>query len=130
MPQLRWVAVASEILTPLRVSVSQPSVLRWTGVTYTLNGAPADPRSLFVPQFQLLVPGATAFASQWAAGSWETNPVAPSSGPFAATVTIGPGQPAAVNPGAVGIYQLVVRYLGSAESPVKWAKRLIELVDP
>lgn len=121
--------MSADTVKPLRVSLSQPYVLRWAGVTYTLNGVQSDPRPLFVVQYQLLLPDVTTFAT-WATGAWETNPAAGSSGPFAASLPIGPGQPPEANPGAAGLYRLWLRYLGGSESPAFAANRMIELATP
>jgi hypothetical protein len=99
----------------LRLSLSQPYALRWVNIEYNLNGQSVDPRPLFVPQFQLIVPGTTTFAT-WANGTWDA--LTPASGPYAARITVGTGQPAEVNPGVAGTYLAYGRfYQASGETP-------------
>jgi hypothetical protein len=98
---------------PILLSVSQAYTLRLAPNVWESNGEVADPRNVYTPQFQLVTPGA-GFGT-WVAGAWEA--FAPPGGPYAATVIVGAGQPAGVNPGEAGTYQAWVRFLGSADSP-------------
>ena len=87
---------------PLRLSVSLDYTLRWPEIEKILDGELVDPRSLYTVRFQLLAAKAGLSFGAWTNGAWETN--APAAGPYAATFTIGPGQPAPLNPGLVGTY--------------------------
>jgi hypothetical protein len=99
---------------PLRLSLSQTYVLRYSGIYYRLNGALTDPRTLLTPRWQLLAPGVTSFGT-WADGSWEA--IAPDTGPWAVTVPVGADQPDAVNPGEAGTYIVWLQYDGLSETP-------------
>lgn len=104
---------------PLELSVSTATELRWPGLSKIIDGALADIRSLYTVRFQLLVPGATAFGS-WTNGSWETN--APPEGPYAATITVGAGQPAPVNPGVAALFVMWGQFValdGSEDPPFR-----------
>lgn len=102
---------------PLRLSLSQSYVLRLEGITYKLEGVLIDPRPLFAVQFQVVsVDTATDSFDTWIAGLWETNPPG-GGGPYAATIKVGAGQPAQVNPAAAGRYTLYVRYFAASETP-------------
>lgn len=100
--------------TAERLSLSQVYVQRWLGIVYNLNGQQTDPRALFTPQFQLVVPGADAFVT-WAPGTWDA--LTPADGPYAARISIGPGQPSEVNPGVAGTYVVWGRLYAAGETP-------------
>jgi hypothetical protein len=100
---------------PLHLSLSQPTLVRWEDIRADINGQPADPRGVYAVQFQLLAPGATVFGP-WAPGTWD--PYAPTpTGPFSATVVIGPSHPAPVNPAQAGTYALWGQMVSGTESP-------------
>lgn len=115
--------------SPLRLSLSQSYVLRVGGITWNDAGTLSDPRQLFIPEFQLLSPDATTFATTWADGTWDTAPSAPTEGPFAVTVAVGSGQPSAVNPGVAGTYYLWIRFAGTT-TPAFRMDRPIDLAGP
>jgi hypothetical protein len=116
----------------LTLSVSQPYVIRAGGITYNFDGQPnTDPRPFFTPQFQMLLadPIPSEFGA-WAEGAWDE--VAPASGPYGATITMGPNQPAPVNPGAAGVYRVYLRMnplSDIGESPT-FRVGIIELTTP
>jgi hypothetical protein len=100
----------------LRLSLSQAYTLRWSPITYNPSGSNADPRALFIPQFQLVAPDATSFGTSWTNGTWDSD--VPGGGPFGATITVGAGQPVPVNPGKAGTYMMVGRlYQAVGETP-------------
>ena len=109
-----------------QLSLSQPSVLRLPGITYLLNGQYVDPRPLVTIQFQLVAPTATTFGT-WVNGTWESN--APVSGPYAATILVGASQPAGVNPGTAGTYQMFARFETSSETPA-WPVGVVTFTTP
>jgi hypothetical protein len=98
------------------MSLSNPTELRWMGITYNANGVPADPRQIFTPQMQLVVPGSEEFAATWCTGTWDQ--ASPAVGPYSCRFLVGPGATPSVNPGAVGVYSVVGRlYQASGETP-------------
>ena len=101
---------------PIEVSLSKSRDLRLPGIEYNRDGLQTDPRTLFVPQFQLLAVGADTFGT-WADGEWEN--YAPPGGPYAARITIGPGNPGPVNPGVAGTYRLWVMYFQTGASGIE-----------
>lgn len=112
---------------PLRLSLSQPYTLRWSGIRYNDDGGLADPRNVFTPQFQLVTPGAASFGT-WEAGTWDGD--APPTGPFAARVTIGPGAPSPINPGVAGTYVMMGRLWQPAGETPTFTVRTIILETP
>jgi hypothetical protein len=88
------------------VSLSGSYIFRWYGVSYVNDGQQADPRQFYAPFFQLVAPDSDTFGT-WQAGAWEAfaNPT----GPYAARVVIGAGQPVQLNPGVEGNFDLWVQ---------------------
>lgn len=112
---------------PLRLSLSQPYTVRWTGIRYNADGGLADPRIVFIPQFQLVVPGASSFGT-WEPGTWDGD--APATGPFAARVTMGPGAPGPLNPGVAGTYVMMGRLWQSVGETPTFPVRVLILETP
>lgn len=110
----------------LELSLSSSYRLRWQGITYDDDGDQADPRTLVVPQFQLLDPNLDTFGA-WAAGAWETN--APVNGPYVAWIVVGSGQSDPVNPGVAGYYRAWCQIPGAVETPV-FPVRMIKFRSP
>lgn len=104
--------------TRITVSLSGTWIARLGDIWYETAGEATDPRSLFVPSAQLVIPEVTAFGTWATAGvAWEANPPSPT-GPFALTFEFGAAAVAVLNPAKAGTYRLAVKLTGAVEAPV------------